>query len=368
MRDARPGGNGAACGNCRGRPIAGGRTPRRGPQVSQRGPDIERVDQHPKRTDYGAAARAGDESATDGRQQPSPPASARRLTAATAYALCGFLFGLAFPLGCLAMLVATGRLDAEAGPWPMLARAHDEHVLLYVIDSAPAVLAWFARLAGLRQDSIVRFSQSLEAQVADKTRDLWMALEDARRARETVLHMAQHDALTGLPNRMLLRLRTEQAIAHAQISGQRAALAFFDLDKFKLVNDTLGHEAGDDLLREVADRLTRAVRSGDTVARLGGDEFVIVLADLSHRTDAEAVLHKLVAAVAEPMSIAGFDIRVTASVGLGIFPDDGATSDALMRVADHTMYAAKHAGDLGDRTTLSPVAAVDAAPTAVRSA
>lgn len=269
------------------------------------------------------------------------------------YAVCGFLFGLAFPLGCLLLLVTTGRVAADQGLVALVVQAHADQVLLYVVDTAPVVLALFAAFAGVRQDRIRRLNADLERQVADKTRNLWRALEDARQAHETVLHMAQHDALTGLPNRSLLRQRLEQAIGSARGAERRAALIFFDLDRFKSVNDALGHEAGDCLLREVAERLTRCVRSDDTVARLGGDEFVIVLADLSHHGDAEAVMRKLLASLAEPMPIAGGMLVVTASLGLAVYPDHGETGDALMRAADAAMYEVKTGGRNGARVCVA---------------
>lgn len=270
--------------------------------------------------------------------------SLSRLPATWSYTACGFLFGLAFPLGCLVLLLAASRLDTAQGLWGLLVQAHAEHLLLYVVDTAPLVLAVFAGFAGTRQDRIRLFNQELECQVADKTRSLWQALEDARRAHETVLHMAHHDALTGLPNRSLLRQRIDQAITQARCSGHLTALLFLDLNKFKSVNDTLGHEAGDTLLREVAERLTRCVRADDTVARMGGDEFVILLVDLGHVGDAEAVRRKLLETVAEPMTIAGRRLVVTASIGLGVYPEHGETGDALMRAADVAMYQAKTAG------------------------
>lgn len=267
-----------------------------------------------------------------------------RLPATCAYPVCGFLFGLAFPLGGLALLGAAGQLDSANGLWALLAQAHRDHFLLYMIDTASLFLALFAGFAGVRQERIHRFSRELEHQIAEKTRNLWLALEDARGAHEAVLHMAHHDALTGLPNRTLLRQRLEQAIAKARCSAQHAALVFCDLDKFKQINDTLGHEAGDGLLREVAERLARAVRCDETVARLGGDEFVIVLSDLAQAGSAEAVVRTLIAALSEPMTIAGQQFVVTVSVGLSVYPQHGETGDDLMRAADGAMYQAKAAG------------------------
>ena len=272
-----------------------------------------------------------------------------RLPATYAYPACGFLFGFTFPLGCLILLGAMGQLNSGNGLWELLTQAHRDHFLLYVIDTAPLFLALFASFAGVRQERIHLFNRDLEHQIAEKTRNLWLALDDARSAHETVLHMAHHDALTGLPNRTLLRQRIEQAIVKARCSERHAAVVFCDLDKFKRVNDALGHEAGDVLLREVAERLTRAVRRDDTVARLGGDEFVIVLTDLANADDAEAVVRTLIAAVSEPMTIAGQQFIVTTSMGLSVFPLHGETGDDLMRAADGAMYQVKAAGRNGVR-------------------
>lgn len=270
--------------------------------------------------------------------------SASSLSAANKYTAFGVLFGLAFPLGCIAFLGALGRFHADTGLYQALAEIHAENVLLYVVDTAPIFLGLFARLAGVRQDEIERFNQQLEQQIEEKTRNLWIALEDARRAHETVLHMAQHDALTGLANRSLLRQQIDHVITHARACGQQAALAFIDLDGFKAINDSLGHEAGDLLLCEVAARLAYRVRAGDTVARLGGDEFVVLLADLGHGQDMAAVVHKLQMAVAETMTICHQSVRVTASVGLSLYPDHGETAEALMRAADSAMYRVKATG------------------------
>lgn len=289
------------------------------------------------------------------------------LSTTCAYSVCGFLFGLAFPVGCL-LLGAAGQLNTATGLWGLLVQAHGDNFLLYVIDTAPLFLALFAGFAGVRQERIHSFNRDLEGQVAKKTRNLWLALEDARSAHETVLHMAHHDALTGLPNRILLRLRIEQAITKARCSQHQAAVVFFDLDEFKSVNDTLGHEAGDCLLREVGERLTCCVRSDDTVARLGGDEFVIVLTDLGRTGDAQSVVQTLIAAVSAPMTIAGQRLVVTASIGVSVYPQDGETGDDLMRVADGAMYRVKAVGRKGTRI-FDPAGAHDtghsAAPKAI---
>ena len=167
---------------------------------------------------------------------------------------------------------------------------------------------------------------------------------DRRSAEQRVEYLAYHDGLTGLPNRRLLEDRLFQAIASAQRYGRTVAVLFLDLDRFKAVNDGYGHEGGDALLKEIAVRLTSAVRSGDTVARLGGDEFVILLVELQGREDVVAAIDRVMAAVREPLRIEGLPASVTASVGASVFPEDGADGDGLLRFADAAMYQAKESG------------------------
>ncbi|HEY8100538.1 MAG TPA: EAL domain-containing protein [Burkholderiaceae bacterium] len=157
-----------------------------------------------------------------------------------------------------------------------------------------------------------------------------------------ILHQSFHDALTGLPNRLLLEDRMRQATAGRQRAP--VAVLFIDLDRFKDVNDTLGHAAGDRLLQEVAERLGKCVRDGDTVARLSGDEFVVLLAGLQDIQDAALVANKIVATVSEPCQIGGKELRVSPSIGIAIFPDDGQNIDELLRNADTAMYHAKQDG------------------------
>lgn len=272
-----------------------------------------------------------------------------KLSATSLYTIVGALFGLAFPLGSLALLGAMGRLPPGQGLWETLRAAHADEALLHVIDTAPIFLGLFARFAGVRQDRIEQFNGGLERQIAERTRELWRALEDARQAHETVLHMAHHDALTGLPNRSLLRQRVDLAISRAQGNGRQVALVFFDLDRFKAINDTLGHDTGDRVLREIADRLQRNVRHDDTVARLGGDEFVILLADLDDGRSVERIVRGLLDAVAAPVAGPDGKVHVTASVGVSLFPDHGAHADELMRGADRAMYRVKASGRNGHR-------------------
>jgi diguanylate cyclase (GGDEF)-like protein len=165
-----------------------------------------------------------------------------------------------------------------------------------------------------------------------------------RAAEEKLHHIAHHDSLTGLPNRFSLSGRIHQALALARRDGGRVALLFIDLDRFKVVNDTLGHHIGDELLIEVARRLQESVRDSDVVARLGGDEFVIMLTGIEHSTSVAMVAEKIVLTVGSPYVIEGHDLYTSPSIGIAIFPTDGGNGDTLMKNADAAMYHAKSAG------------------------
>ena len=169
-------------------------------------------------------------------------------------------------------------------------------------------------------------------------------MSERRRAEEQIEYQAYHDALTGLPNRLLFRDRLTVALAHARRHETALAVMFLDLDRFKNVNDTLGHTLGDELLRVVAERLRCVLREGDTIARMGGDEFTILLSDLKAAEDAAKIAQKLLDAVAEPMPIEGHELFVTTSIGISLYPDDGDSADALLKNADNAMYRAKETG------------------------
>ena len=160
---------------------------------------------------------------------------------------------------------------------------------------------------------------------------------------EEISRLARRDALTGLPNRTLLSDRLTAAIASAVRHKQHLAVLFLDLDRFKQVNDSLGHETGDQLLRSVADRLGRIVRTSDTVSRQGGDEFVVLLPEVS-RHEVARVARKIVGAVAGPHRVDGHQFHVTTSVGVALYPDDGADAETLIKNADVAMYYAKEHG------------------------
>lgn len=154
-------------------------------------------------------------------------------------------------------------------------------------------------------------------------------------------HLAQHDPLTGLPNRLLLHDRLGRAIASARRRATELAVLFLDVDRFKRVNDSLGHAAGDEALKCIARRLSEGVRESDTVSRHGGDEFVVLLSEVACGEDAAFSADKLLAAIAMPQRIAGRDLRVTASVGIAVYPVDGMDAATLLRNADLALLGAR---------------------------
>jgi diguanylate cyclase (GGDEF)-like protein/PAS domain S-box-containing protein len=193
--------------------------------------------------------------------------------------------------------------------------------------------------------------EKLEQRVAERTADLLAAnakLQDEvferMQTERRVWQMAHHDALTGLPNRALLQDRLDQALAQATRYSHQVGVMFIDLDRFKGINDTLGHAVGDELLKEVAERLKTVVRAVDTVARLGGDEFVVVLHEVSGPDDAVLVAEKIIVSLGQTVIVDGHELHVTPSIGVSIFPHDGTNSVQLMKNADTAMYHSKSAG------------------------
>ncbi|WP_296653826.1 EAL domain-containing protein [Paraburkholderia sp.] len=165
-----------------------------------------------------------------------------------------------------------------------------------------------------------------------------------RQNEERLRYLATHDVLTGLPNRALFEERLERAIIHASHSKSQVAVMYLDLDRFKLVNDTLGHHAGDEVLKTVAARLAAGVRDSDTVARLGGDEFAFVLEEFNDVRDVGRIAKSLLNSVGQAIDLNGHDIFTTPSIGISIYPDDGTEAEQLMMLADQAMYGAKNQG------------------------
>lgn len=173
---------------------------------------------------------------------------------------------------------------------------------------------------------------------------IWQNIDTTKAHEKLIFRQAHFDALTGLPNRALARDRLEQAIARARRNGEAIFLLFVDLDGFKEVNDLYGHDAGDELLREVAERLRQCVRTTDTVARLGGDEFLILVEGAATATVADRIADAALVALRRPFTVKGERAQVSASIGIASFPADAEEAETLMRLADTAMYAAKEAG------------------------
>jgi diguanylate cyclase (GGDEF)-like protein len=182
-----------------------------------------------------------------------------------------------------------------------------------------------------------RQMENLEQVIKLRTRGLEAANRQLR-------HLATHDTLTGLPNRLLLDDRLEQAVAHADRGSRSFALMVCSLDRFKLVNESLGHNAGDELLREIARRLTRLTGPVDTVARFGGDEFILLVNSTDQIDEARRLAGRAVEALQEPVRIGGIDVRTSASVGIAMYPADGATAEVLAAHAEAAMHCAKQRG------------------------
>ena len=213
------------------------------------------------------------------------------------------------------------------------------------------------KAAGLSPNCVLMRRDGAEASIEDSAAPIHdrrgavtgavMVFHDVSEARALSLRMsylAQHDSLTNLPNRMLLNDRLTEAISLARRHGRKLALLFLDLDRFKHVNDSLGHAVGDRLLKIVAQRLVACVRSSDTVSRQGGDEFVILLTEVAHVQDAAVSADKILLALRAPYLIDQHELHLTASVGIVTHPDDGADAETLLRNADFAMYHAKDSG------------------------
>ncbi|TLY59226.1 MAG: EAL domain-containing protein [Gammaproteobacteria bacterium] len=186
--------------------------------------------------------------------------------------------------------------------------------------------------------------RTLRRQVEHLERVVEARTQGLEAANKQLRHLASHDALTGLPNRVLLDDRLSQAVAHAEQDGHSFGVAMFDLDRFKVVNDSLGHRAGDALIKEVAHRLAGVARGTDTVGRLGGDEFLFIMDRLAKREDAEHVARRAVKALELPIRLDGVDLHTSASIGIAMFPADGKSAEALIANADAAMYCAKQRG------------------------
>ncbi|HSN40895.1 MAG TPA: diguanylate cyclase, partial [Burkholderiales bacterium] len=198
------------------------------------------------------------------------------------------------------------------------------------------VMEFFHRDVREPDEMLIRIAQSIGSQIGQ-----YMV---RKHAEDAVKFVATHDTLTGLPNRVMFNQRLNHAIVQAQRRNQRLAVLFIDLDRFKVINDTLGHETGDELLREVAKRIKENLRESDTVARFGGDEFVVLTEDVSNPVSVGSLAHKLIAALSSGFMLFGNDYHVTASIGISTYPDDSRDMQTLLKNSDIAMYRAKEHG------------------------
>ena len=182
-----------------------------------------------------------------------------------------------------------------------------------------------------------------------QARFIWNLLTRLKRTNEQITELAHHDSLTGLPNRILFYDRLNQAITRAQRDKESIAVLYLDLDGFKLVNDTFGHDVGDALLCEAARRIRSCVRVSDTVARMGGDEFTVILCNVKAVNSKDRVAKKIVEAISRPFMLNGKECSVSVSIGISLYPDNGETAEQLVKIADAAMYLAKHGGRNGYR-------------------
>ena len=199
-----------------------------------------------------------------------------------------------------------------------------------------AVMEFFHRDVREPDDTLIAAAHSIGSQIGQYT--------VRKQAEEGLQFVAKHDALTQLPNRIMFHDRLELAVARAKRNGRRLAVMFIDMDRFKVINDTLGHEAGDTLLHEVAKRLTGTLRTSDTVARLGGDEFVVLIEELSDPVYLGAIAQKLLDTFAASFLLSGQEYHITASIGISTYPDDSDDIQTLLKNADIAMYRAKEQG------------------------
>jgi len=243
-------------------------------------------------------------------------------------------------------------IEELIGNRPTLLRSHWHDELFYrnVWKALQGEGVWEGEIYDRRKSGELYISLSTIIAVTGKEGDVHHYIGISRditrlkEAQQNVERLAYYDPLTNLPNRSLFYDRLEQALKDARRNRSRCALLFIDLDNFKQVNDTLGHQGGDRLLQNVADLLTGAVRQNDTVSRLSGDEFTIILKEIGAREDVAEVAEKIVGALRRPMTIDGREVQVGSSIGIALFPDDAKESQTLIHDADAAMYRAKNGG------------------------
>lgn len=230
-------------------------------------------------------------------------------------------------------LAATARRVTEQRDYGLRAEKLSADEIGTLVDDFNGMLSQIQ----LRDHELQKIRDQLEEKVHARTLELSELAQQLE-------HQAYHDTLTGLANRITFDDHLRLAIDQARRYGQRLAVMFLDLDRFKVINDTLGHAVGDKLLVQVAQRLSACIRDSDTLARLGGDEFAVLLTQIRHDTDAAEVACKLTEAIADPIQVDGYSLHVTTSIGISLFPEDGGLAEAIVKNADTAMYRSKDRG------------------------
>jgi diguanylate cyclase (GGDEF)-like protein len=260
------------------------------------------------------------------------------------FAMGFFIAAILYPRSGVFAMIAGTLLLMSAVAYAIISGLHVISVNLNEVTRQPAVwinlMLTMALTAGAIATAVSSFIRSVYGLLGDVHRQQ----VEIKGQRDQIKHLATHDNLTGLPMLSLANGRGRVAISHARRTGQKAAFMFIDLDGFKEINDRYGHDAGDSVLKEVAQRLKAAVRSADTAARIGGDEFVIILVDLAQAHFAGEVAEKILKALAVPIGYGRHQISVGASIGIAVFPDHADELDELKKSADKAMYAVKASG------------------------
>lgn len=225
---------------------------------------------------------------------------------------------------------------------------HDEYLQRYLDTGEQKIIGVGRDVTGLRKDGSVFPMELAVCEVRDELKRSFVGIVrdiSIRKAHEAHMnHIAHHDQLTGLPNRMLFTDRLQQLLARTRREPLKFALMFVDLDNFKPVNDTLGHDTGDLLLQEATTRLQRCLRESDTAARIGGDEFVVLLPTITSANDAQRVAEKIRHALSQPFALSGNRVNISCSIGIALYPEHGSKGKLLIKHADTAMYHAKRSG------------------------
>jgi len=229
---------------------------------------------------------------------------------------------------------------------------HDAYIMRYLADGIPKIIGTTQELEGRRSDGSsfpIELTVTEQKEKEDRRSFIGIISDISQRKQqeERIRFLALHDTLTGLPNRNSFNLRIDEALKRAKRGGSRVGCMFLDLDNFKPINDSLGHEAGDHVLKAVADRLSKCIRETDMAARFGGDEFVVVLEKISTRNDLEKIAGNILEAFKVPIAFDEHHCTVGASIGISIYPDDALDKGLLMKSADEAMYTVKESGRNG---------------------